>query len=88
MLDPGKANGFRLLGYTAENTDKLADVLAASRGLITETTARTVTEFGTKYEVAMQVLGANGREGIIEVIWQVDHGSTVFRLITAIPKPF
>jgi len=88
VLDPGKANGFRLLGYTAENTDKLADVLAASRGLITETTAKTVTEFGTKYEVAMQVLGANGREGIIEVIWQVDHGSTVFRLITAIPKPF
>jgi hypothetical protein len=63
-------------------------VLAASRPLITEEMKTAVTQYGTKYVVNMEIVGANGTRGIIEVAWQVDHGSTVFRLITAIPKPF
>ena len=87
-LDPGKAKGFSQLGYTLENADDLANVLRYSKNLIGEGTTKTVTEFGTKYEVVMQVIGANGREGLIKVVWQVDHGSTVYRFITSIPKPF
>jgi hypothetical protein len=36
----------------------------------------------------MEIVGANGVKGIIDVGWQIDHGSTVYRLITAIPHPF
>ena len=87
-LDAGKALGFKLLGYTVENAGDLEAILTASRQLITEETESVVTEFGTKYVVEMEVVGANGAKGLIEVVWQQDVGSTVFRLITAIAKPF
>jgi RHS repeat-associated protein len=88
VLDAGKANGFKLLGYTVENAKQLEDMLAASQSLITNTTAKAVTQYGTQYTVSMEIVGANGVKGIIDVGWQIDHGSTVYRLITAIPHPF
>ena len=88
QLDPGKANGFKLLGYTLENSDKLADVLAVARTLITDSTPKVITQFGVKYTVEMEIIGANGARGLIETVWQVDHLDTAYRLITAIPKPF
>lgn len=47
-----------------------------------------VTQYGTKYVVQMEVVGANGTRGLVEIVWQQDVGSTIFRLITAIPKPY
>jgi hypothetical protein len=88
VLDAGKSKGFELLGYTMENAGALEDVLAFSRTLITEEMKTGVTQYGTKYLVEMEVIGANGARGIIEVAWQVDHGTSIFRLITAIPHPF
>ena len=82
------ANGFRLLGYTLDNADELQSILAASRDFITEETEKTVTKYGAKYVVDMEIVGANGMKGIVQVVWQQDVGSTLFRLITAIPKPF
>jgi hypothetical protein len=76
------------LGYTLENADDLANVLKYSRTLINEATKKTVTQFGTKFELTLKVIGANGREGFIEVVWQVDHGTSLYRLITAIARPF
>ena len=87
-LDAGKALGFKLLGYTLENVEDLEAVLQASRQLITEETERVVTQYGTKYAVQMEIIGANGMRGLIQVVWQQDIGSTIFRLITAIPKPY
>jgi RHS repeat-associated protein len=89
VLDPGKAQGFRLLGYTTENTAELGDMLTGTKALITsETAASEVTQYGTKYVVQAEIVGPNGAKGIVEVVWQVDAGSKIFRLITAIPHPF
>jgi RHS repeat-associated protein len=88
VLDAGKANGFRLLGYTVDNADELQSILAASRDFITEETEKTVTKYGTKYVVDMEIVGASGMKGVVQVVWQQDVGTALFRLITAIPKPF
>jgi hypothetical protein len=85
VLDPGKAKGFEIFGYT--NPAALEKMLAASRSLV-ETAKVTSTEYGTKYLVAMEVVGPSGVKGVIEVVWQVDRGTSVYRLITAIPHPF
>jgi RHS repeat-associated protein len=87
-LDAGKAYGFKLLGYTLDNAGDLEDMLLASRQLITEETEKVITQYGAKYTVEMEIVGANGMKGLLRVVWQQDIGSTIFRLITAIPKPY
>lgn len=84
----GKDGGFRLLGYTLENPEALRKVLLATSELIDATAPQAVTQFGTKFKVVIQLIGPNGKEGIVEVIWQQDVGSTIYRLITATPHPF
>ena len=87
----GKAGGFEALGYAAENPEGLEALLASTRYLIAEEGAlisTTATEYGVKYEVQAGIVGLNGKEGLVTVVWQVDHGSSVYRLITAIAKPF
>ena len=74
LLNAGRANGFRILGYTLQNVDEFKGLLAASRVLITNSTPRTVTQFGTKFLVEMEIVGASGVRGIVNVVWQVDEG--------------
>lgn len=88
VLDPGKANGFKLLGYTSENAAALEKMLAASRSLIDETAQVIETQYGTNYRVVMQIVGPNGKAGTVEVGWFVRKGEEVYRLVTAIPHPF
>jgi RHS repeat-associated protein len=84
----GKDGGFEALGYTLKNVDDVDKMLRYSRTLISEGAPQRVTQHGTKYFVSMKIIGANGREGIVDVVWQLDHGATVYRLITAIAHPF
>jgi hypothetical protein len=46
------------------------------------------SEYGVKRVIQMTIIGPNGKEGMIEVVWQMDNGSNVWRLITAIRHPF
>ncbi len=87
-IDKGKAKGFEKLGYTLDNSTDLASVLSYSRSLIEHAVKTKVNEWGVTYTVAMSVIGANGRRGLIEVSWIVAPRSRLFKLVTAIPKPF
>ena len=49
---------------------------------------KVITEYGRKFEQVLNVVGPNGTAGRITIAWQVDHGSRVLRLITAVPEPF
>jgi len=86
----GKAAGFEALGYTTANPGELDALLASTRYLVDEEAAlisKVTTQYGVKYTVQAGIVGANGKEGIIVVAWQVDKGTSVYKLVTAIAKP-
>jgi hypothetical protein len=43
------------------------------------------TGFGPRYEVGGVVTAPDGRRACVRTVWQVDHGETAPRLITAYP---
>lgn len=86
-LDPGKAKGFERLGYTLSNKEALQQALL-SLGQRIELSSGIVTEYGTKFKQVVEIIGPNGVRGRLTIIWQVDKGSDVLRLITAIAEPF
>ncbi len=46
------------------------------------------TQYGIKKSVEVFIVGPSGREGIIEVVWMMKNGRSVWELITAMPRPF
>jgi hypothetical protein len=85
--DAGKAKGFDKLGFSASNSDGLRKVLD-SIGKQVDLVGGVTTQFGTKFEKVVEIVGPNGVRGRITTVWQIDHGSDVLRFITAIPEPF
>lgn len=87
-LDPGKAAGFRMLGFGMENPESFVELIAGTEKLIVEEAPSAITAHGTKYRVTMEIAGPDGPVGRVDVVWQRDHGSQTFRFITAMPRPY
>ena len=70
-----------VLGYHYENWNILSDKIynavqtAEVRKIVT-------TKHGTKYEIPVDITGEKNRTLTLRTVWQVDHGSTIPRLIT------
>jgi hypothetical protein len=73
----------RALGYTQENLGQLAKQI---RFDATKATSQGLTKYGEKFTQVTKVVGANGKEGEITSVWQIDSAGKsvgVPRLITA-----
>jgi hypothetical protein len=80
LSSAGKAGGFAEMGYTAETLKPELETIGKT---ITAADASVVTEFGQKFEKAAEVLGPANTMGRINTIWQIDHGSSILRVISA-----
>lgn len=78
----GKVEGFQSLGFTPDKAEMLRQILI-SIGQQVNLSSGTITQYGTKFEQALEVIGPNGVMGRINTVWQLDNGSSTLRLITA-----
>jgi hypothetical protein len=85
LTSPGKASGFSKLGYSMTTLKSELQDIGHS---ITSSDLSDTTQWGVKFEKAVEVVGPSGLYGRITSVWQVDFGTTVTRLITAIPEVF
>ena len=77
-----KAKFFReALGYTRENAGDLGKQLVFDPAKAVQTE---VTEFGTKYNQVINVVGTNGRTIPIKTAW-IRNTDGVVRMVTAVP---
>lgn len=79
-----KAKWFALLGYSDEKPNELAESLLALAKL--EVLNSEENNFGTKYVIAGNITGPNGRSADITTIWMMTTGSSLPKLITAYPS--
>jgi len=78
-----KARLLAQFGYTIQNWRRLeADIRG---GLETEVDIVRPTEYGTRYEIRMTLQTPLGVPFTVRIIWQIDDGSEVPRLITLYP---
>jgi len=71
----------KALGYTVENKDLLLDQVY--QGLQKyRAEEKPGTEYGRPFEVAMIILGANGKYARVKTAWLIDHGAAEPRLIS------
>jgi hypothetical protein len=77
-----KAKWFKeALGFTEQNLDDLAKQITFNPATAVETA---VTQFGTKYNQVIEIVGANGRRIGVTFAW-IKNNDGVVRLVTAIP---
>jgi hypothetical protein len=78
-----KANWFQqALGFTQDNLADLAKQIVFDP----QTAVKTgMTEFGTKYNQVINIVGANGRNIDVTFAW-IRNPDGVVRLVTAIPR--
>ncbi len=77
-----KANWFRLaLGFTRDNANELASQITFDPSAAVEKGA---TQYGTKFNQAISIVGANGRTIDVVFAW-IRNNDGVIRLVTAIP---
>lgn len=77
-----KAKWFQqALGFTRENADQLAKQIVFDPSKAVETT---VTQYGTKYNQVITIVGANGKRIDVLFAW-IRNNDGVVRLVTAIP---
>jgi RHS repeat-associated protein len=88
LSDPGKAGGFNKVGFTKWNWQDFRVVLQDLAGCIDVDKVSRVTEYGKKWEVTREIVGPNGLMGRITTVWQLDKGSEILRLVTAMMEPF
>jgi hypothetical protein len=69
------------LGFTRENQAKLASQIVFDPAKAVETT---VTQYGTKYNQVIGIIGANGKAIDVTFAW-IRNNDGVVRLVTAIP---
>lgn len=79
-----KAAYFASFGFTLDTWETLADALRrhAAEHDVVETEA---TSFGTSYTVEGGLQAPDGRTPQVRVIWFVETGETIPRLVTAYP---
>jgi RHS repeat-associated protein len=88
LTNSGKADGFTRLGYTLENSNPLKDLLVSVGQKVTSADASVVTQFGSKFERAVEIVGPSGSIGRVVTVWQIDHGTKLLRLVTAWAEVF
>ena len=77
-----KAKWFeQALGYTRENSGQLAEQIVFDQSKAVETA---VTQYGTKYNQVINIVGANGKRIDVLFAW-IRNNDGVVRLVTAIP---
>jgi hypothetical protein len=69
------------LGFTRDNTSDLGNQLVFDPAKAVQTE---VTQYGTKYNQIINVVGANGRTIPIQTAW-IRNTDGVVRLVTAVP---
>ena len=79
-----KAKFFAEFGFTLESWEVLAEALR-EHGRRHEVSKEKETGFGPRYEVDGELGAPDGRCPRVRTVWQIDHGETVPRLITAYP---
>jgi len=70
----------RALGYTRENAGDLARQLVFRESDAVQTA---ITQYGTKFEQMINVVGANGRTVPVKTVW-IRGWDRVVRLVTAV----
>jgi uncharacterized protein DUF6883 len=79
-----KAAFFASLGFTVEAWETLADALR--RHVAEHDIATTeATPFGMSYTVEGALLAPDGRRPLVRVVWFIETGETIPRLVTAYP---
>ncbi len=84
MTSPDK-DGFIKLGYSFDTLQSQLNIIGES---VTPDHFSWLSEYGPRFEKAVEVLGPSGLMGRITTVWQVDFGTNVLRIITAIPEVF
>lgn len=80
-----KAKWFKeALGFATANADDLAKQLVFKAEAAVQTG---VTEFGTKYNQVINIVGANGKTIPVVTAWIQRSGEDFVRLVTATPTP-
>ena len=79
-----KATFFQQFGFRLDDWEQLADAIR-EHGLAYEVAKTKATSFGPRYEIDGELNTPDGRTPRIRTVWQLDHGQTVPRLITAHP---
>lgn len=79
-----KAAFFGSFGFTRESWQTLAEALR-KHALEHEVTATQQTPFGTSYTVEGSLSTPNGQAPLVRVIWFIEIGDAVPRLVTAYP---
>jgi hypothetical protein len=69
------------LGFTLSNIDDLAQQFVFDRNKAVQTAE---TQFGTKFEQTINIVGANGKTIPVTTVW-LEHLDGVVRLVTAVP---
>jgi hypothetical protein len=84
----GKWKAFEDLGYNIQTlegrSEGAQDIIAQVEDQLLQSPATfdSVTSFGIRYQVKIQITGPNGRKGTLITKWQYDMNSDVPRLIT------
>ncbi len=79
-----KSKFFRQFGFTLEDWESLAEALR-EHGRMYDVSNEKETGFGPRYEVDGNLTAPDGRQPRVRTVWQIDHGDTRPRLITAHP---
>ena len=85
LSNPSKAGGFSQLGYTAET---LKVELVNIGRIVRPSDLSHISNWGPRFEKAVEIVGPSGLAARLNTVWQVDFGSSVTRLITTIPEVF
>jgi hypothetical protein len=79
-----KATFFLRFGFTADEWEDLADALRRHAADY-DIAEREDTPFGTSYAVEGRLLTPDGRSPQVRVVWFIETGETIPRLVTAYP---
>ena len=80
----GKAEFFTLFGFSREDWETLASALR-NHAATHEVAKIESSPFGTRYIVEGEIVSPDGRNPLVRVIWFVETGEEVPRLVTAYP---
>lgn len=80
-----KARFFSHFGFLAARWEILAEALVR-HAAANEVKKADDTEFGTRYTVDGPMEAPDGRRPFVRVVWFVERGETVPRLVTAYPR--
>lgn len=79
-----KAAFFASFGFMQQTWETLADALR-THALEHEVVTTEVTPFGTSYTVEGMLMTPDGRAPLVRVVWFIEIGDTIPRLVTAYP---